>query len=123
MRHSQANYIIRETEYLMRWTEPTLVKYYTTDTIARFIFEISRFGCPRSLTSDQQTHFIKNTVSSLLQNFLIQHHKRSPYHPQENGTVEKFNKILEKVLTKVCLGNQYDWDEREPSMIWGITLQ
>ena len=31
-----------------------------------------------------------------------------PYHPQENGMVEEFNKIMEKALTKVCSMKRYD---------------
>lgn len=95
-RHSQARYIITATNYLTRWVKEELVKDCTTDTVAKFIFEIiiTRFGCPRSLTSDQGTHFINTTIKSVLDNFMVQHHKSSQYHPQENGIVEAFNKIL-----------------------------
>jgi transposase InsO family protein len=88
--------------------------------MARFIFEniITQFGCPWSLTSDQGAHFISETVATLTHEFLIQHHKSSLYHPQENGTVEAFNKILEKGLTKVCCTNRDDWDERVPVVLW-----
>jgi transposase InsO family protein len=83
------------------------------DTAARFIFEniITHFRCPRSLTNDQGTHFSRSTIETLTAKFMIQHHKRSPYHPQANKTVEAFNKILEKGLTKVSCANQEDWDD------------
>jgi hypothetical protein len=40
------------------------------------------------------------------------------YHLQANGTVEAFNKILEKGLTKVCLLIKDDWDERVLLVLW-----
>jgi transposase InsO family protein len=49
---------------------------------------------------------------------LIQHHKTSPYHPQANGTIEAFNKILERGLMKVCCANKEDWDDRVPTVLW-----
>jgi hypothetical protein len=49
---------------------------------------------------------------------MIQHHKSSPYHPQAKGTVEAFNKNLERGLTKVCCANREDWDDRVPVILW-----
>jgi transposase InsO family protein len=51
--------------------------------------------------SDQGTHFIKNTIKDMTKDFEFYHQKSTPYHPQENGTIEAFNKILENALTKI----------------------
>ena len=44
--------------------------------------------------------------------YKIKHRKSTPYHPQENGTVEAFNKILENSLMMIYNENRNDWDVR-----------
>jgi transposase InsO family protein len=93
---TRARYIITATEYLTRWVEAREVKECSETTVARFIFDdiITRFGCPKILMSDQGTHFINNIIKSLTLEFEVHHHKSTPYHPQVNGIVEAFKKIL-----------------------------
>jgi hypothetical protein len=119
-KHSNARYIITTIHYLTIWVEAETIQDFSTDTAARFIFKnvITQFGCPRSLTSGQGTHFISNTIVILTIEFLIQHNKRSPYHPQYNGMVEAFNKIMERGIIKVCCANREDWDDRVPTVLW-----
>jgi transposase InsO family protein len=119
-KNSKARYIITTTDYLTCWVEAVEVHDCSTDTATRFIFDniITRFGCPTSLTSDQVAHFISNTITNITTEFLIQHHKSSPYHPEANGTIEAFNNILERGLKKVYCTNQEDWDNRVPVVLW-----
>ena len=49
--------------------------------------------------------------------FADKHKKSTPYHLQENGTIEAFNKILEHALTKVCNANRDDWDLKIPEVL------
>jgi hypothetical protein len=53
--HIGALYIIAANEYLKKWVEAAPVKDFTTNMVARFIFEnvIIIFGYPRVLMNDE----------------------------------------------------------------------
>jgi hypothetical protein len=68
--------------------------------------------------SDQSTNFINSTINAMTEEFEVYHKKRTPYHPQANGIVESFNKILENALTKICNFNRGDLDLKIPTVLW-----
>jgi hypothetical protein len=68
-------YNITATKYLTRWAKEREVKDCSATTTMCFIFDdiITRFGCPKTLMSDQGTHFINKIVEALTEEFEFHH--------------------------------------------------
>ena len=97
-------YILVATDYLTKWPEAKAMKEATAKVTVEFIYKgiICRHGCPKIILSDRGTHFNNEMVNELCKKFEIKHKLSSPYHPQTNGLVKRFNRTLCKSLAKVC---------------------
>src|SRR5436190_3354715 len=104
-------YIIVTMDYLTKWPEAHAVTEATADATSKFLYEqiICQHGCPQIILSDRGTHFNNNLIKGLMEKFKINHLLSTPYHPQTNGLVERFNRTLCESLAKLSLKNN-DWD-------------
>jgi len=98
-------------DYLTKWPEARAFSEATAEVTAQFIYEniICQHGCPQIILSDRGTHFNNKMIKELMQRFQIKHNLSTPYHPQTNGLVERFNRTLCESLAKTI---EYDdeWD-------------
>ena len=119
-RYGQKRYILVATDYVTKWAEAIATKTDNANTVATFLYEniITHFGCPKELVSDCGTHFINNTIATLIAKYEIKHRKTTPYHPCANGQTEKTNGILYKILTKTISGAGTDWDTKLFAALW-----
>src|SRR5688572_7889779 len=98
-------------DYLSRWPEARAVKRANAKTVVTFIYEeiICRYSTPKIIQNDQGTHFVNETIRLLTEKFRIRHSLSSPYYPQSNGLVERFNKTLYEGIAKVE-ETIFDWN-------------
>src|SRR2546430_17379755 len=96
-------YIIVAMDYLTKWPEAQAVPNANAETTANFLYEtiISRHGCPQKILSDRGAHFTNQMIEKLMKKFQIKHLFSTPYHPQTNGLVERFNRTLCESLAKL----------------------
>ena len=75
---------------------------------------VSRFGTPETIYTDQGRVFEAQVFRELLSRMGIHKTRTTPYHPQSDGMVERFNRTLESLLTITIRENQEDWDLKAP---------
>jgi hypothetical protein len=96
-----------------KWCECFAVSNLLERTIARLISEeiITRHGCPRTILSDGAASFNSNLMNELYAFINAKKITITPYNPQHNGQVERFNSTLINMLTKYTNRYQSDWDQ------------
>ena len=112
-------YILVVTDYLTKWPEAIAMKEATAENVVEFIYKgiICTHGCPKVILSDRGTHFRNKLVDGLCEKFEIKHKLSSPYHPQTNGLVERFNRTLCESLAKVS-EKENEWDKHIESVLF-----
>ena len=69
---------------------------------------------PSEILTDQGTNFMSKLLSQLLQ---VRWIRTSPYHPQTDGLVERFNGTLKSMLRKTAVEGK-NWDKLLPYLLF-----
>ncbi|XP_020259787.1 uncharacterized protein LOC109836335 [Asparagus officinalis] len=77
-----------------------------------------RFGVPRTIISDDGSHFIERKFEALLRKYEITHKVATPYHPQTSGQVEVSNREIKSILEKTVNRSRKDWSMKPPDVLW-----
>ena len=78
----------------------------------------ARVGIPSEILTDQGSNFTSKLLSELYRLLKIQGVRTSPYHPQSDGLVERFNQTLKMMLRKVVTKEGKDWDKLLPYVLF-----
>lgn len=103
-------YIIVFTEYLTKYTIACAIPDVTALTVAKkFVNEvILKHGAPTKLLSDQGANFTSQLISEICKLCSVRKIQTSPYHPQCDGLVERFNKTLATMISMYVNNNHND---------------
>lgn len=113
-------YVLVITDYFTRWAEAYPIPNQEATTVADVLVKefISRYGIPRQIHSDQGRQFESNLFQELCQKLGMKKTRTTPYHPQGDGLVERLNRTIEDMLSKVISKNQKDWEEYLPLVMY-----
>lgn len=94
-------YILVIVDYFSKWTEAFPLPNQEAHSIARVLVEewVCWYGVPRRLHSDQGRNFEYSLFKELCKLLQINKSHTSPYRPQSDGLIERFNRTQLSLLS------------------------
>ncbi len=112
-------FILVVSDYATRYPEAIPLRNITAPKIAEVLVELfSRYGIPEEILTDQGTNFTSKLFGELYRLIGVQAIRTSPYHPQTDGLVERFNRTLKSMLRTVLDGEKRNWDLMLPHVLF-----
>ena len=88
-------------DYATRFQEAIALKSITAETITEELIKLfAQVGIPEEILTDQGTNFTAELLKELYRLLHVKAIRTSPYYPQTDGLVERFNGTLKNMLKK-----------------------
>ena len=120
-------YVLVVGVYFSRWMEALPVSNQEASTVAEKLVDevFLRFSPPEQLHSDQGRQFESNLVTEVCKLLQINKTRTTPYHPQCDGLVERFNRTLLNMLATCTEDHPGDWEQhiRKVCMVYNASIQ
>lgn len=112
-------FILVVCDYATRYPEAYPLRDVTAKQIAAALLNFfSHVGIPKEVLTDQGPNFMSRTLKQVYQLLGIKRVRTTPYHPQTDGLVERFNQTLKGMLKKFVSENGKDWDKWLPYLLF-----
>lgn len=112
-------YILVVCDYATRYPEAFPLRHIKARQVANCLLQLfSRVGIPKEILTDQGTNFNSKFLKQVYTLLGIQGIKTTPYHPQTDGMVERFNQTLKSMLRKFVSDSGADWDQWLPYLLF-----
>ena len=105
-------YILVVGDYFTRWMEAYPIPNQEAATVETKITEefFFRFSPPEQLHSDQGRQFESELIAEVCKLLGINKSRTTPYHPQSDRLVERFNRTLLAMLATISEEKPFDWE-------------
>ena len=108
-----SRYVLVAVDHFTKWAEAYGIPNQEAATVARKLVDemFCRFSPPEQLHSDQGRQFESELVKEVCKLLEIRKTHTTPYHPQCNGIVERFNRTLLGMLATTVDSYPSSWEQ------------
>ena len=112
-------YVLVVCDYATRYPEAVPMRHIDAASVADELIKIfSRVGVPQEILTDQGSNFTSQLLAELYRMLHVKPIRTTPYHPQTDGLVERFNQTLKLMLRKTTAKEGKDWDRLLPFLLF-----
>lgn len=106
------SFVLVIQDYFTKYVEAYPLPDQQAVTVARVLASewVCRYGAPQTLHSDQGRNFESEVFQEMCKLFGIEKTHTTPFRPQSDGQVERFNATLHKILATTAERCHWDWD-------------
>ena len=106
-------YVLVVSDYFTRYSEAYAIPNQEAVTVARKLVDefFLRFSPPERLHSDQGRNFESSVIAEVCQLLGVEKSRTTPYHPQSDGLVERFNRTLLDMLATAVGEKPFEWEQ------------
>ena len=104
-------YVLVAGDYFTKWTEAYAIPNQEAITVAKKLTDefFFRFSPPEQLHSDQGCQFESKLFTEVCHLLNIHKSRTTPYRPQSDGMIERFNRTLLDMLATTVKDNPSNW--------------
>ncbi|GJS34121.1 reverse transcriptase domain-containing protein [Tanacetum coccineum] len=114
-------YILVAVDYLLKWFEAKALPTNDARVVCKFLKSLfARFGSPRAIISDRETHFCNDQFAKVMLKYGFTHRLSTAYHPQTSGQVEVSNRGLKRILKRTVGENRASWSDKLDDALWAF---
>jgi len=114
-------YILTVVDFATRYPDAVALKNTTTTAVAETLVRIfARVGVSEEILSDRGTQLTSDMMKEVGRLLPLKQLTTTPYHPQCNGLVERFNATLKSMLKRMCSERPQDWDRYIDALLFAF---
>ncbi|XP_064485934.1 uncharacterized protein LOC135398463 [Ornithodoros turicata] len=112
-------YALCMTDLHTRWPEVVCLRTFTARKTCDALLQIfARTGVPEVICSDNGSNFSASLTKEFLQRIGCAPRFSTVEHPESNGAVERWNRVLKRMLFHVVQRDPRNWDQHVPFLLW-----